>query len=170
MKSTYSMVRSTIAAAAIAGAAAGSLALVAPAFAADTMVTGYQTGYTYHEGLANGSGAALMAQQDQATQSSGITTTDTTAAPADVSVAPVNSQTTELPATPQVAIVPAAQTQTTVAPAASPSLAAQLAAVPVTTWAAIALILLALILAILMLATPSETVTRTRTTRSYQYH
>lgn len=164
-KSTYSFLKNAAAATAIASIAVGSAAFAAPAFAE---VTGYDTGYTYHQGLANGDGAYLMSQADQ----SGQTSTAVVPAADTTGTAVSEQPTTET----QVMQVPAAQTQA-VAPAAQPAAAeavtpsfmATLASLSPATWGAIALIALAVIIGIAMLlaeAEPRRTVTTT--TRSYQ--
>lgn len=44
----------------------GSVLFALPAAAADEMVTGYETGYQYRQGLATGAGAALMSANNSA--------------------------------------------------------------------------------------------------------
>lgn len=49
----------------------GSLLFALPAAAADEMVTGYETGYQYRQGLATGAGAALMSADNGTTAQNG---------------------------------------------------------------------------------------------------
>jgi hypothetical protein len=110
---THSLRRLGLAGAATLGAfgllAVSGLLTALPA-AAD--VTGYQTGYTYHEGLANGSGGALDANY---TGTGNVVTQDNAPAPDTSAAAPaptVNAVTTDgseatVPATVNAANAPA---------------------------------------------------------------
>jgi hypothetical protein len=168
-KSTYSFLKNAAAATAIASIAVGSAAFAAPAFAE---VTGYDTGYSYHSGLANGDGAYLMSGQGQSEQASTavVPSTDTTGTA--VGTQPTTeTQVMEVPAASSQAVAPsvAPAVQPAAAETAAPSFMATLASLSPATWGAIALVALAVIIGIAMLLAEAEPKrTTVTTTRSYQ--
>jgi hypothetical protein len=146
---TAKLVRATAAAATLGTLIAGAALFALPA-AAD--VTGYQTGYNYTQGLANGDGSMLMAtdmsQGSALVTASGDTSNTSTAVTSDTSAVPVTS--TVLPA----AVEPAAN-------------AAGLTVAMAVGWGALGLAVL-LILAAIWSFFAQDAVTRTRREHSYQ--
>ncbi len=151
MQHANTYLRASLAAATIAGIAAGSVAFAIPALAD---VTGYQTGYSYHEGLANGDGAMLMMAGNQGDAVSSADTS--TAAPVSTAPAQPVSVITNESAAPAVA--PAAETAQPAAAATNGSFFASISPV---TWGAIALLVLAFLVIVAMLAREPEEVRRT---------
>jgi hypothetical protein len=167
-KSTYSFLTNAAAAAAIASIAVGSAAFAAPAFAE---VTGYDTGYSYHSGLANGDGGYLMSQANQPAGQTAVVPSSDTSGTAVSAQPTTETQVMEVPAASSQAVAPsvAPAAEPAAAEAAAPSFMTTLASLSPATWGAIALIALAVIIGIAMLLAEAEPKrTTVTTTRSYQ--
>lgn len=149
-----------------AGFGMAAMLFAAPAFAADQdgVVTGYETGYTYHQGLATGAGGNLMAAQS-----------GSQAAPATY-YQPAHAATPAAPDTGSISSAPssgaltadasgATYDATPAAPDTGVSNApSYLSSISASTWIAIALLVIAFIVLVAMLAGGTETTVR----RTYQ--
>jgi hypothetical protein len=146
-KATRVMLKTSLAAGAATAIMASTLLFALPAAA---MVTGYDTGYTYRQGLAIGAGAQLERQAGLGSgpATSQINTSAVSPSGSGVSAAPTsNAVAPAVQTAPETAVAPAVNPaqNTAVAPAAQTATAGLSTPVKVALWAVIILAVLALI-------------------------